>query len=408
MADSIKSVFQEECGDIKIDNRLIERIHRYAQNFINKNEDHVAFFGGNLLGVYPVRYTQSDRDLWFDDVLEIDDISLKSKLHSIPTIDPAYKRASDTVNLSSTWLLHAVFHASNLTVEKREQGLLDILVILQAKFLTSLMAHYFKYPADKAVALATYASLSKKYALKVHGSWLALLMARSSDILARSSVHYQTIVNYDDDKAIVYLIEDTQGRIREVVKKMTAEFYRIRDQNGRITTTSQMTMSVDGELIVRDKTRNYTAYKRYLHETVSNKSSFIRNELVDVIANAMHTMPERFLVESLTYMADNYRVRGEKDIEALIDETLLHAFDFLSSNRSVMVNSNDLAGLVGKLRAIYMSSRSTDPVLLKMREISERIVGHAIKSRNPSVIAAVRTGVMLYLVLRAFTMRYYS
>lgn len=408
MADSIKSVFEEECGDVRIDNRLIDRVHRYAQNFINKNEDHVAFFGGNLLGVYPVRYVQADRDLWFDDVLEIDDISLKNRLHSIPTLDPSYKRASDTVNLSCTWLLHAIFHANNLSVEKREQGLLDVLVIMQAKFLTSLMAHYFRYPADKAVALATYAALSKKYALKVHGSWLALLTARSKDILARSSVHYQTLVNYDDDKAIVYLIEDTQGRIREVVKKMTAVFYQIRDSDGRITTTSSMTLSVDGELVVRDKTRNYTAYKRYLHEVVSNKSSFIRNELVDIIANAMHTMPERFLMETLAYMADNYRVRGETDIETLLNETLLHAFDFLSNNRSAMVNSNDLAGLVSKLRAIYMSSRSTDPVLLKMRDVSERIVGHAIKSRNPSVIAAVRTGVMLYLVLRAFTMKHYS
>ena len=45
---------------------------------------------------------------------------------------------------------------------------------------------------------------------------------------------------------------------------------------------------------------------------------------------------------------------------------------------------------------------------MRMRTQGEAIVKKAIKSRNPSVVASVRTGVMLYLVLRTFAMQHYN
>ncbi|MBN22774.1 MAG: hypothetical protein CL678_15925 [Bdellovibrionaceae bacterium] len=119
-------------------------------------------------------------------------------------------------------------------------------------------------------------------------------------------------------------------------------------------------------------------------------------------------MPERFLTDTLMFMSKHYRSPRYAHIEELVDETLLHAFDYISSNRAILANPNDLAGMLTRLRAVYMSSRSSDASLLKMRKLSEEIVEKAIKSRNVSIIASVRTGLMLYLVLRAFTMKHYT
>jgi hypothetical protein len=107
-------------------------------------------------------------------------------------------------------------------------------------------------------------------------------------------------------------------------------------------------------------------------------------------------------------MVEHYRYRGEHLIEEIIDDTLLHTFDYISTNKNLNIHPNDLAGLISKLKAVFMSSRSTDPSLLKIRANIETIVIKAIRSKNPSIIASVRTGVMLYLILRAFTMRHYS
>lgn len=407
MTGSVKSVFNEECGDIKIDTKLVKRILQYGQNFVNKNADHIAFFGGNLLGVDTVRFKDADRNQWFDDILEADDISLKGKLHSLPSIDPNFKVSSDVMNLSCVWLMNAIYTSKQLGAGDKETGLMSVALILQYKLISSIMAHYFPYPADREVALATYASLSRKFALKVYGSWGALLRKRSEDILARNSIHYKTYTEMNDDAAVVYMLNDIQGRLREIVKKMWAEFDKTRNSKSKISSTSSVIV-IDGESILRDRSTDHTAYRRYIHETIINKPTFIKTELVEVIGSAMHTMPIKLLNDTLAYMSDNYRQRGDKDIEELLDETLLHAFDFLNSNRSELRDGKDIAGFIARLRTVYMSSRSTDPALLKMRALAEKIIGKAVKTKNDNVIASVRTGVLLYIVLRSFTMKHYS
>lgn len=43
----VKEVFDNEVKDLEVDKELAAKIHRYKQNFINRNKDHAAFFGGN-------------------------------------------------------------------------------------------------------------------------------------------------------------------------------------------------------------------------------------------------------------------------------------------------------------------------------------------------------------------------
>lgn len=408
MADSIKSVFAEVASNLVVNSRKVKEIHDFAVRFVNKNSEHIAFFGGNLLGVQTIRFTSVEKDKWFEDILDVDDLHLKKEFHSLPAINVKFNVSSDVFNLSCVAMLNKIYQSDAISAGEKERALMDVTLIMQYKLLTSIMYHFFPYPADRAVATATYAALTKKYALKVHGSWQALLEARSRDILAHNSIHYRTYTELDNDEAVVYMVNDIQGRLREIIKNMRSVFEVMRNSKNRIVTTNSVAVTLDGESFVRDKTRNFTAYKRYLHEVISDQSSFVRQELVTIIGNAMHTMPERFLVESLQYMTNKYGTRTGAVVSDLADETLLHAFEFISGDRATLANPNDLAGLIARLRAIYMASRSSDPSLLKMRDLAERIVASAIPSRNPSIIASVRTGVMLYLVLRAFTMKYYS
>jgi hypothetical protein len=61
-----------------------------------------------------------------------------------------------------------------------------------------------------------------------------------------------------------------------------------------------------------------------------------------------------------------------------------------------------------RLKGAYTSSRSTDPDLLELRDLVEKVIRPAVNSRTEAVVASVRTGVLLYLVSRAYTMQYYS
>lgn len=407
MAKSIKDVFEQELKHLNVDARLVRDIGTYERNFVNRSEDHINFLGGVLMGTPPLRFHQSDRNAWFDDILKVDDVVLKNELHDLPSIDPNFKVASDPLNLSVTYLLHALHSSQKLSARQKEEGMINALKVMHYRFLSSLMSHYFRYEPDREVVEATYAALSYKFALKREGSWAALIDARCRDIISTSGIHYRTIDRYDNDDQITYLLSDTQGRIREIVKKMYKVFDQVHKSATRVKTRGSM-VELEGVAQVRDLERNQSQLKRYAHEIMSDKRTFIRPELTSIVSDAMHTMPERHLNSALDYMVDNYGRRGDKNIAELIDEVVLHALDYIADNRREFTRNLDLAHLLSKLRALYMSSRSTDSSLLKMRDLSLKIVRKAVRSNNSSLLASIRTGVMMYIVLRTFTMSHYS
>lgn len=400
----MRRVFEDHLGHLVPDMRLVKAIRKYALAFVTKNEAHIQFFGSPLLGVYPVRFTDDDRLTWFDDVLDCDEISLTSDLHRCPNVNPDHNVASDSFNESIGYLLHLVHHSTRLGLRDIEQAKIDLISILHYKYISSIMAKYFKYDASREVALATYASLSKKYDLKVFGSWAALIQARAEQIVSKSGIHYNTYVRYDNDKAIQYMITDIQSRIREVIKAMTAEFYAVRDRDGKITSSSS-TMELDGNRVIKDRANAFLSFRRYIGQVLNDRNSFIREDLVSVVSNAMSDVSTDHIKEVLVFMTVNFNDNKHKYLQELVDEVLLHAFEYIQRKGIVI---NDLVQITTKLRAIYTASRSSDPAVLKMRDLSNRLISVTVRSKNESVKAGVRTAVLLYILLRTLTMNHYK
>lgn len=407
MDKSIRAVFEDECSKLDIGPALVARLQKYENSFVNKNEDHIKFFGGNLTGVQVVRFSPADRDRWFDEIMEVDEIPLGERLVALPTVNAEFHVSSDTMNLSCAWLLHAVYASKRLNDAQKQTAMISILLVLQYKFLTSRLYQHFRYPADPAVAAATYATLSNKFAIKQHGSWKAMLVARAEEIISDKSIHMSTIRSMNDDHEVVYMLNDVQGRIRDTLKNIFNVFLQVQQQGVRISSFSSV-IEHDGVEILRDRTKSLAVYGRYINSIITDKNSFVREELMQIVEKLSHTMPPRLFRETLAWMSDNYRLAGATEIEDVLNTTIVHSFDYLSENRTVVRNTHDLPLLLSKLRGVYMSSRSTDPNLLVLREKVEHLVRQATGNKNNSVIASVRTGVLLYIVLRSFTMRHYT
>lgn len=407
MSNLIKGVFDKECGHIKIDSKFVRELMHLEKRFVNNNEDHIEFLGGVLLGTPPLRFVSHDRNIWFDEILEIDDMVLKSELHSLPSVHVERNVSSDEFNLSAVWVVHAISTSTHLSGRQKEDGMIAVLKYLHYRFLGSLMAHYFKYEPNRSVAESTYAALNHKFALKQAGSWAELIQRRCEDIIDTSSIHKQTIERFNDDDQILYMVTDIQGRIREIVKNIVAVFYEVQKGGMAISSTSK-SVEIDGVMQVKDLNRMSSSYKRYIHSTLSDRNTFIREELTTIISDAMHTMPERHLITVLQYMADNHGTGGDRAVSDLIDEVLLHAFEFMQDRSNLNDKNVNLVDLLSKLRSLYMSSRTSDPSILKMRKLSLKITKKVVKSSNSSLLSSIRTGVMLYIVLRTFTMNYYK
>lgn len=406
MTENIKSVLDAQLTHLQLDSKLAAKLHAFRQNFINRNKEHAAFFGGNLLGVHVVRFLDSDKDEWFDEILQADEEMLRERVHALPSVNTEWHVSSNIMNITVVWLVHKLFHSA-LPAKAKAQAMEDALLILQFKFVTSILYHFFRYPADQALAEATYAALNMKFIFKEKGSWLALLLYRCQEIMSRTSPHYNCISRMERDKEVIDMLNAIHGALKGYIKNMREVMERVRLSGGKITSVSSI-VGVDGEEILRDMTKGPMVYTNYLKSIIADKNSFIRDELVQVILKIMPSATDTHLRSALAFISDHYFKREHKEIEEIINLTMIHAFAYLSDNKVNTRASLDLAGMLLKLRGAYTASRSSDADLLQLRDSVQNLIRPAVASRTEAVVASVRTALLLYLVLRAYAKRHYS
>lgn len=405
---TIKEIFDRQFDHVKFDADFCKRVIQYSIRFMNRNEDHSAFFGGVLLGVNPIKFFESDRESWYEDVLQVDEDLLIADFKNASAVNHEFNVMGDVFNYTPGYVVHRLMTDSKAPQSLRHEAMVHVFMVLHFRFITSLLVKRFKYPADPEVATATYLSLNGRFDIRRYGSWRDLIRARAEDIISSRSIYYRTLQAYSPDGMVIRVVTDTQSRIRELIKKIYAIHKHFSDTGVRVKTASDTTINTDGELVLKDKKNGYANFLRYAGETIPNERNFIRDELVDVIASGMQSMPKPPLVEALRFMSNNYFQPRHDYLQEIVKEVLLYAFDHLYVNRLPSVQRNDLASNLAKLRALLMASRSSDPSVLKLREETEKLVRASIKSKNNAVIASVRTGVLLYIVLRVMARDHYS
>lgn len=407
----IRGVFETICSGLKFDHTLFKKVCKMEAHFVNKREDHIAFFGGAVTGVQVVRFTDADRDVLFTDILDANDDEIENALYALrdhsgkPVINPDWQVSSDIFNIASVYLMHGFRISHLLSEDEKVEAQVRVCCYLLYKYITSLMFKYFKFPADPEVAQAAYSQLTYKFILKQLGSWGATIRYMAENAIAKESIHYKTIEKMDDDTAVLYVVTNLQGNCRDMMKNIMSEIVRVHNSGTRITSASALIES-DGEMVLKESSKNPGVYAKYLKTLIGDKNSFIKQELIDVVCNIMHTLSPRMLTMNLVWISEHYQSAKNKDVDTAIDLVLEHALEYTSVHRELL--HADLATLVDRLRGAYMSSRSSDEKLLEIRKLMDKIAKASTGSTNETALGAVRTGSCLYCVIRAYSRQHYS
>ena len=406
---SIKEVFDRQFDHVKFDAAFCKRVIQYSIRFMNRNEDHSAFFGGVLLGVNPVKFFDSDRDTWYEEVLDVDEDLFLADFKNITAINHEFNVMGDAFNYTPAYIVHRLMEATGIAASLKHEAMVHAFMVLHYRFITSLLVKRFQYPADKEVATATYLALNGRFDIRRYGSWRDLIRARAEDLISAKSIYYRTLQEFKPDNMLIRTVTDTQSRIRELIKKIYAIHKHFSDTGVRVKTTSDTTINADGEMVLKDRKNGYASYMRYINESIPSERNFIREELVDVIASGMNTMPKPLLLTTLRYMSNNFFAPKQEYLHEIVKEVLLYTFDHLYVNRLPSVQRNDLASNLAKLKALITASRSVDPSVLKLRTETEKLVRTATgRDKYEAQTASIRTGVLLYIVLRTMCKDHYS
>lgn len=400
MTITIAEVFDKHFSKVKFDSRLAKGIYQYQIGYINQNHEHLEFFGSNLLGVHVVRFKDSDVIRLFDDVLDIDYYDLVADIRRITTINHEFKISSDPFNLTCMYLIHRFMTSPVLGDKQRERAAYDAALIFFYRCIAAIQSYFFKYPTDPKIAQAAYSKLSNKYLIKKLGSWHKVMDYRANDLINKKSIHHKLLKTFNDDNGIVYAINDSQGRIRDLIKNYTAEFMKVHTDGENIGTNSGTYLDADGEETIKEKTKSVESSVNYVRQVISDKRSFIKDDLVRVIVKINSNTSSRMVKHTLSWLSDGYNdTKLNKQVDEFISMVVIHSM-FLIEHNIPSHQTRDYAFVLNSLKNLYLSTRSNDPDLIKIREIGEKLIKEANGKISNSLVLATRTSIILYIVLR--------
>lgn len=397
---NIKPIMQEAMGHVKVTPKLIKDIRSYLASYVNKNEEHISFFGGNLTGVNNIVFSSVDRNAFCIDILDIDEYDIKRKVRALPNIGDHWVRGTDGLNLALIYLMHLIVN-SNLPDGLKRQGFVDCFILLQIKFLSSILYGYFKYPVSEDLALAVYNSLTKKFYIKKYGTWYSILENRALDEYSENSIHWRVLKDFEADQNIQDMITDVQTRQKSMILNIYEVTVRL-NKAGKGIGSNSLLGEHNGKIEVKDIERNFDSYLNYIISVVPENNAFIKRELVEIVSGSITTMPEKLLYDLLNVISKK-SFEGDKKINDQIREVVIFAFDYLRENKRDVKDLSNIGRLLTSLKALFTASKTNSSTVLKLREYFDKLVKDNIKSKNPATISGVRTGIVLYIILRTLT-----
>jgi len=387
--------------DIKFDRAFILKVINYTNDFINKDENSINFFGGNLTGVFPIVWSKVDRNNWINNVLGIEVVDfdiLTEHLYHLPDINKSFKVSSNPINLSCIWIAHHALISDTLN-EKEKMALASAAInMLQYKFISSILYNDFKYPANIAIATAVYESLNNRFSLKKAGSWQALIQMRTDEIIADDTLHTHTLRSLDDNISIVKMLNDIQSRLRSIINILNTRFYEYHEKELKIATTSKFS-TFEGEKFLKDATNKYISIKTAMDAIVPDVNAFINDDVRRAILLTVNTVYPAYLDNTLKVISKNYfkRIHGV-NVHDLVDEILMFSFDVLQKES---IPLHDL-GIIGiKMKGVLRSSRLISPEYNKIKKNIAVIIEEANPDITELTLPGTRIGVMIYILIRA-------
>lgn len=367
----------------------------------------------DLLGVTPIYFVDSDRQALFE-ILGIDPAVMKQTVAEIPTINPKHKVSSDVYNLATIWAVHKFMTTPGIGAKLAHDANSALLKLLHYKFFTSLMSHNFPYKSNLGIMQQTVSKLSNQFDIKQHGTWKKVIEVRSENVIEQGELHYQTLQKFDNDPKIIYVLSDTQTRLRSKIGLIVSA-YHLTKTEGEFFGTYEIVSEIDGEKVVGTSSGNYDVAISNLSNRMQNMHTFIDRQKANLIVNLFSNIRQDMFISVLTRFSEMASLQSKENTldlvktikgetyfigaRVLITELIQKTFRYCEHNR---VNMKSNYAIIQKVRDLYRSSRANDEEILAVKRSVTRFIESLGKYTREATIASLTIGFILYIVLQSF------
>ncbi len=404
-----KQAFDQLFSSVKFDASLYKKIMHKNIAFITRNDDHKNFYGGQIVGCYPIYYSLSDQDGFFTDLFNVTFDAAEEASKSITTINQSFKVSSDTINLTIMYVCYRFLSDKSISHSDREKYVLSMLDYFSYRTIAVLISGYFHYPVSENEAMSLFEKLSNRYLIKHLKNWREYCQYRSKEFLNSKFKHiFET---FKDDELLVEGINDLFRRTKDTLLNIYAEFVRHHEEGVTMGSRKTSMTDIDGKDILADRTNTPESYYNYLLTTLTDNNSFIKEEVVEATSEIIKTVEyddfKKFLLDMMTYI--HHSKDQFSEVSEYMHDVISNAIEYLMENDYIIREHHDLLYIMEKVSSNVLYARGDDLSVNDIKDRGEKIVMKITKHHEGhKKVFSLRNAFYVYIVLRALSKKYYT
>ena len=409
--------------NIKITPETCQRLFRLVTHWETRGT-HPLTLNGQLLGVYPMNFSDVDRASFFH-VVELEEIEVKTMVrdcaqsHHPPPIQLSHQVTSDPFNLLCVYLVYKGYQDLSKSNKKEcEKWIMNVLKYWHYKLFSSLVGHYFPHGTNEEVFMEVVANLNKRFDLVTLGSWKAVIEERckiEGSMDPKVNIHWKTFETFAPDDKILYVISDTQTRLRDKVGLIRDMYYEFHADGKKMGLSSSTGTDLEGEKVLIEKNTTLDSAITALCVQLLSVNTFLDQKLID---NVLRQFPDvsnplmRHALESLCNKAaiqmrerkiDDVIKHKDGSIEyvgmrAIVKAIVQTSFNYCLKNR---IDVRSKYKVFTTILSRYRASHIKDVYVVAIKDAMLKFIIELNRVSRPSTQASLRLALIIYILLKA-------
>lgn len=397
MFKNINELMDSRCSHLKFDKKLYDQLHAFRIGWMQKSDIYVEFLGGNSLGVQPIRFSTRDDEELMVDIFQLDIANLKTDITHVKGISTKWKTACNPIYQTLGYVMHR-FTASNDIGKYKELAIQEAHLIFSYKVIGSRIAHFFKFNADPYVAKTVYEKLSNKYLIKRMNNWQEVFEYRTKDVLPHG-LHYKRVKDYSTDDS-VRLLNDTHGRIQELVKNIYVVMLDVIESKSKINSTTLIESNDEGGESTVAITDRPDKYINYIRSIITNSNSFIDDDLLYLLSSIVPHIDIAKLKDTLVYIANEVKIQPESKND-FIFIAITKTIEYNRTKGIMSDYRSQILDMITNVKGYWSSSSVKDPEVKYIKKYLFNLSKKALDKKTKFLLVTNSIGVLLYIFLRA-------
>lgn len=392
MFNDIKETMEKYYNKVIVDDELLSKVISTRLAWINKSPEYSEFLGSNYIGVHNVVYSEEDESIFFNDLLEIDQVLLKQDINNTKGIDKTFQVTSNPFYLTCVYFCYKTYK-SKLPNDKKILLIKNFYYFFAYKVITSIFSHFFsKYKPTEPQMRMVVERMSNKFLLKRLGSWNEVLEYKAGSLLP-NGLHYQRLLKLNSDN-IVRIISTLQVELKDMIKNIYSILMEVNEDNESVKSASNSFIDESGNEKIQDITYNPDKYPTYLKSISGIPNDFVNYDLIYLIASLTNKLTEE-QIKKMILLLTEFEKR-----DYIIDVICKECFNYLYSKGIKSEYNRRITEVILHLKTYFNTSLANKDEMKKVRTLIDKMVRTGMKIRVRVNTTYMVWAIGTYLMLR--------